>query len=80
MVGAGGDYIRINGISFTVDDPSAYYEEAREAAMADARAKAGPLFFGYRPVCTLLKWGARMAPVWTIWLRHSPWLAWPWGR
>jgi len=37
---AGGDYIRINGISFTVDDPSAYQKEAREKAMADAEAKA----------------------------------------
>ncbi len=36
----GGDYIRINGISFTVDDPSAYDAEAREKAIADAKAKA----------------------------------------
>lgn len=43
VVGAGGDYIRINSISFTVDDPSAYYEEAREKAMADAEAKAEQL-------------------------------------
>lgn len=40
---AGGDYIRINNISFTVDDPSAYYEEARELAMADAKTKAKQL-------------------------------------
>ncbi len=40
---AGGDYIRINNISFTVDDPSAYYEEARELAMADAATKAKQL-------------------------------------
>ena len=40
---AGGDYIRINSISFTVDDPSAYHEEAREKAMADAEAKAKQL-------------------------------------
>ena len=40
---AGGDYIRINNISFTVDDPSAYYEEARELAMADAKTKAEQL-------------------------------------
>jgi len=40
---AGGDYIRINNISFTVDDPSAYYEEARKLAMADAKAKAEQL-------------------------------------
>ncbi len=40
---AGGDYIRINSISFTVDDPTPYYEEAREKAMADAEAKARQL-------------------------------------
>ena len=40
---AGGDYIKINSISFTVDDPSAYYEEARELAMADAKARAEQL-------------------------------------
>ena len=39
----GGDYIRINNISFTVDDPTPYYEEAREKAMADAEAKAKQL-------------------------------------
>ena len=37
---AGGDVTRVDGISFSVDDPSEYYEEAREEAMADARAKA----------------------------------------
>ncbi|HEY82032.1 MAG TPA: SIMPL domain-containing protein [Dehalococcoidia bacterium] len=40
---AGGDLIRINSISFTVDDPSSYYQEAREKAMADAEAKAKQL-------------------------------------
>jgi len=40
---AGGDYIRINSISFTVDDPTPYYEEAREKAMANAEAKAKQL-------------------------------------
>ena len=40
---AGGDYIRINGISFTIDDPTVYYDEAREKAMADAKAKAEQL-------------------------------------
>jgi len=40
---AGGDYIRINSISFTVDDLSVYNEEAREKAMADAKAKAEQL-------------------------------------
>ena len=40
---AGGDYTRINSISFTVDDPTEYYEEVREKAMADAKAKAEQL-------------------------------------
>ena len=40
---AGGDLIRIHGISFSVEDPSAYYEELREKAMADAESKAKQL-------------------------------------
>ncbi|MFC1984209.1 SIMPL domain-containing protein [Chloroflexota bacterium] len=40
---AGGDLTRIDSIGFSVDDPSAYYEEAREEAMADAKAKAEQL-------------------------------------
>ena len=40
---AGGDLTRINSIAFSVDDPSAYHEEAREKAMADAKAKAKQL-------------------------------------
>ena len=40
---AGGDFTRIEGIGFSVDDPSAYYEEAREKAMADAKAKSEQL-------------------------------------
>jgi len=40
---AGGDYIVINSVSFTVDEPSAYYEEARKLAMADARTRAEQL-------------------------------------
>lgn len=40
---AGGDYTRINSISFTVDDPTDYYEEVREKAMDDAEAKAKQL-------------------------------------
>jgi len=39
----GGDFTRIDSIDFSVDDPSAYYEEAREKAMADAKAKAEQL-------------------------------------
>ena len=39
----GGDYTRINGISFIVDDPTPYQKEAREKAMADAQAKAKQL-------------------------------------
>jgi len=40
---AGGDLIRIQGVSFTVDDPSQYNSEAREKAVADAMAKAQQL-------------------------------------
>ena len=43
VAAAGGDYTRINNISFSVDDPTPYYEEARQQAMADARAKAEQL-------------------------------------
>jgi len=40
---AGGDLTRVDGVDFSVDDPSDYYEEAREKAMADAKAKAKDL-------------------------------------
>jgi len=40
---AGGDLTRLNGVSFTVDDPSVYEDEARELAVADAKAKAQQL-------------------------------------
>ena len=40
---AGGDYTRINGISFTVEDDSAARVEAREKAVKDAVAKAEQL-------------------------------------
>jgi len=43
VAAAGGDLTRIDSIGFSVDDPSAYYEEAREEAMADAEAKAEQL-------------------------------------
>jgi len=37
---AGGNLTRINGISFTMNDPTAYNNQAREKAMQDAAAKA----------------------------------------
>jgi len=40
---AGGDLTRIDNVGFSIDDPSAYYEEAREKAMADAKDKASQL-------------------------------------
>jgi len=43
VVEAGGDYTRINSISFTVDDPTDYYEDVRERAMEDAQEKAKQL-------------------------------------
>jgi len=43
VAAAGGDFTRIDSIDFSVDDPSACYEEARQKAMADAKAKAEQL-------------------------------------
>lgn len=43
VAAAGSDNIRINGISFSVDKPEQYYAQARELAMADAKAKATDL-------------------------------------
>jgi len=43
VAAVGGDYTRINNISFSVDDPTPYYEQARQQAVADARAKAEQL-------------------------------------
>ena len=40
VVAAGGDYTRIDDLGFTVEDPTAYYDEAREKAMSDAKEKA----------------------------------------
>lgn len=40
VVAAGGDYTRINGINFTVEDPNIYYAQAREKAITYAKQKA----------------------------------------
>lgn len=40
---AGGDLTRINSIGFSIDNPAAYQQEARQKAMADAEAKAKQL-------------------------------------
>jgi uncharacterized protein YggE len=40
VAGAGGDLTRVSSISFTVDDPDPYYDQAREEALADAMDKA----------------------------------------
>jgi uncharacterized protein YggE len=42
-VKAGGDLTRVNNISFTVNDPLPYYDQAREKAMADAKDRAQAL-------------------------------------
>jgi uncharacterized protein YggE len=39
-VAAGGDYIRINSLNFTVEDPNIYYAQAREQAITYAIQKA----------------------------------------
>lgn len=46
VVTAGGDYTRIEGISFTVEDPTPYYDQARTKAVADARHRAEQLAAG----------------------------------
>ncbi len=43
VAAAGGDLTRINGINFSVDKPAQYNSQARELAMADAKAKAQQL-------------------------------------
>ena len=43
VAAAGGDYIRINNLSFTVDDPASYQKEARDKALANALEKAGQI-------------------------------------
>ncbi len=40
---AGGDLTRINGITFTVDNPTTAMNQARDMAMADAKVKAEQL-------------------------------------
>ena len=40
---AGGDLTRIDSIHFSIDDPTPYRKEARDEAMADAKAKAEQL-------------------------------------
>lgn len=40
---AGADLTRIEGIDFTIDDPTEYYKEAREKAVENAREKAEQL-------------------------------------
>lgn len=43
VVEAGGDLIRVQGIYFQVDDTSAYLDEARAKAVADAKSRAEQL-------------------------------------
>ena len=40
---AGGDFTRINGVSFTVEDTKPFMNDLREAAFEEAEAKAGQL-------------------------------------
>jgi len=40
VAAAGGDLTRINGISFSVEDPTTYYDTARSEAVTQAKEKA----------------------------------------
>ena len=42
-VRVGGDFVRVDSVSFTVEDPSPYAKEARSKAMQDAGEKASQL-------------------------------------
>jgi uncharacterized protein YggE len=42
-VAAGGDLARVQGLQFTIDDPSALQNQARQKAMADAKSRADTL-------------------------------------
>jgi uncharacterized protein YggE len=42
-VGAGGNSARVENLQFTIDDPSALEDQAREKAMAQAKSRAGTL-------------------------------------
>lgn len=42
-IDAGGDNVRVNNISFTVDQPEQYLDQAREQAVNDARTRAEQL-------------------------------------
>lgn len=42
-ISAGGNAIRVDGISFEVDEPGQFHKEARRLAVEDARAKAQQL-------------------------------------
>ena len=43
VVAGGGDFVRVNSVTFSVDDPILYYDQARQKAMADALDKASSL-------------------------------------
>lgn len=40
VAAAGGDLTRINNIAFSIDDPTSYKNDARQKALADAKARA----------------------------------------
>ena len=40
VAAAGGDIVQVQGVSFTIDDPKALQDQAREEAVKDAKARA----------------------------------------
>jgi hypothetical protein len=45
---AGGDLTQINNVNFTVEDPTKYYDDARQKAVDDASAKAKDIAAAYK--------------------------------
>lgn len=43
VTAAGGNLIRVNSLSFSINDPTPFMKQARQLAMADAKDKAGQL-------------------------------------
>jgi len=70
---AGGNLTRIQGVSFSVEDPTSYYKELREKAMTDAQEKAEQIaeFYGItlgKPT-HISEESTPIPPIWDVYYR-----------